>query len=162
MAVQTSYSQTMTVAVAGMPGDARDHVVESFAAETAAIPFGRAVIAGSDKDKQVKTPSGAGGVFRGVSMREQAQEQNSSGTVAVAVGDTVNVLRRGLVWVDTAGAVVQDAPAFFVVSGGSAGKFDDLDDSTTDPVPTGVFRSATSGAALALLELNLPGSSSGS
>jgi len=82
MAVQTSYSQTMTVAVAGMPGDARDHVVESFAAETAAIPFGRAVIAGTDKNKQVKTPAAAGGVFRGVSMREQAQEQNSSGTVA--------------------------------------------------------------------------------
>lgn len=150
----------MTVAFAGMIADARDCLTESYAAETAAIPFGRAVIAGTDKQKQVKTPSGAGGVFRGVSVAEQAQEQAfGTGVVAYAVGDAVNVGRRGLFWVDTAGAVAIDAPAFFVVSGGTAGKFDDLDDGTTDPVPTGVFRSATDGAGLALLELNLPGSS---
>lgn len=157
MPVQTSYPADMTVAFAGMIADARDSVIESFAAETAAIPFGRAVVAGSDAAKQVKTPTGAAQTFRGVSVAEQAQEQSSSGVVAYAVGDAVNVGRRGMFWVDTAGAVVNDAPAFFVVSGATAGKFDDLDDGTTDPVPTGYFRSATSGAALALLEINMPG-----
>lgn len=156
--VQTSYSSAMTVAFAGMIADARDSVIESYAAETAAIPFGRAVIAGTDPLKQVKTPSQAGGVFRGITVAEQAQEQDSSGVVSYGVGEAANVGRRGLFWVDTAGAVVIDAPAFFVVTGGTAGKFDDLDDGTTDPVPTGVFRTATSGAALALLEINLPGS----
>src|ERR1051326_1219610 len=110
--VQTSYSQNMPVAVAGMLGDIRDHVVESFAAEDSdGISFGLAVVAGTDPAKQVKIPSAAGQVFRGVSLHEQAQEQGlGTGIVKYAQGDAVNVLRRGLVWVQTAGAVAIDAP----------------------------------------------------
>lgn len=155
--VQTSYTQKMPVAVAGMLGDIRDCTVESYAAEVAAIAFGLGVIAGTDPLKQVKLPATGGGVFRGVSMHEQAQEQGlGTGLVSYKVGDAVNTLRKGLIWVQTAGAVAIDVPAFFVNSGADAGKFDDLDDGSTDAVPGGVFRSATTGAGLALLEINLP------
>lgn len=166
MSVQTSYDTAMPVAVAGMIADARDHVIESFAAEGAdGIPFGYAVVAGTDAARQVKIPSTGGGVFRGVAIAEQAQEHafpDEGDPVVYAEGDTVNVMRRGLVWVVTKGAVAIDAPAFFDNASTDAGKFDDLDDSSTDPVPGGVFRSATDGAGLALLELNLPQVASGS
>lgn len=156
MSVQTSYSQNMPVAVAGMLGDLRDHTIESYAAE-GDTGFGLGVIAGTDATKQAKKPAGAGGVFRGVTVHEQAQEQAlSTGAVVYADGDAMNVLRKGLIWVVTAGAVAIDVPAFFVNSGSDAGKFDDLDDGSTDAVPGGVFRSATTGAGLALLEINLP------
>lgn len=155
MSVQTSYGQSMPVAVAGMLGDMRDHVIESFAAE-GITGFGLAVVKGTDGDKQAKLPATGGLEFRGVTVRAAVTEQVSGQTTAYADKAAMDVLRRGLIWVQTAGAVAQDAPAFFVNTGGDKGKFDDLDDSTTDAVPGGVFRSATSGADIALLEINLP------
>lgn len=155
--VQTTYSRTPAAAMAGLLYDLRDNVIESYATEGAdGIGFGLAVIAGTDVDKQVKLPAAAGGVFRGVSVHEYAQEQQADGTVEYADKDTMNVLRRGAIWVQTNTSVDTDDDAFFVNSGADAGKFSDVDDATTDAVPTGKFRTSTTGSGLAVLEINLP------
>ncbi len=157
MSVQTTYSQAMTVKLAGMLGDMRDAVVESFKAEGGAIPFGYAVVIGADASATVKLPTSTGQGFRGIALHEQAQMQSIGGSaVSYAQYDVVNVLRRGLVWVATAGTVAADDAAYFIVSGGTAGKLSNVDDGTTDPIYSGVFRSSVTGAGLALLEINLP------
>ena len=161
MSVQTAYNQNMTEAFAGMLADMRDNVVESFAAEGAGgIGFGLAVIAGTDKTKQVKLPAAAGGVFRGVTLAEQAQEHTSVGgsTVKYAQYDAVNVLRRGAIVVVVCAEVHADAAAYFMNSGPTAGQFLQSDNAGTDPVPEGVFRTSTTGAGLAVLEVNMPAS----
>lgn len=157
MAFQTSYDQYPAEAAAGMKVDSREDTVESFAAE-GAIGWGLAVIKGTDPDVQVKKPAAADGVFRGVALRTSVFEQNSSGVSGYVDEDSVNVLRKGMVWVPTITAVTRDNPAYFVNSGADAGKFSATNDGTTDAVPTGVYRSsvaATSGG-LAKLEINLP------
>lgn len=158
MSVQTTYSRNTSAGLAGLPVDIRDCTIESYAAEEAdGIGFGLALVPGTDPDKQVKLPSGEALVFRGISVHTYAVEQQSDGTVEYADEQTVNVLRRGVIWVQTTGTVTRDQAAFFVISGANAGKFTDTDDATTDPVPSGVFRSSASGGALAKLEINLPG-----
>jgi hypothetical protein len=156
---QTSYTQTMPTGMAGMKAEAIDDQVESYAAE-GAIGFGLAVIRGTDLLKQVKLPAAGGGVFRGVSLQTHTIVQSSSGVAQYADTDAVSVLRKGKVWVPVTGAVTIDAPAFFdngsANAGADAGKFSATDDSSTDAVPTGLFRTSTSGAGLAILEVNLP------
>ena len=157
MAFQTSYDQYPAEGAAGLKTDSREDTVESYAAE-GAIGFGLAVVKGTDPAVQVKRPAAAAGVFRGVSLRTSVFEQSAAGVSGYVDEDSVNVLRKGQVWVPTITAVTIDGAAYFVNSGDDAGKFSATDDGTTDAVPTGVFRStvaATSGG-LAKLEINLP------
>lgn len=152
---QLAYNYTMPVAVAGMKADITDDTVNSYAAE-GAIPFGVAVIAGTDVTKQVKIPAAAGGVFRGIALHDPNTMQTDAGVAQYATKAAVNVMSQGRVWVRVAGDVAIDAPAFFLVSGANAGQLDDLDDATTDAVPTGKFRTAGTAGGLAILELNMP------
>lgn len=157
--MQTNYPGTQPAGFPGLLADLRDQLVESFAAE-GAIPFGRAVLAGTDKQKQVVLAEAGGAVFRGVSVHTHAYG-SATDPAGYADTQTVNVLRRGMIWVEVTEAVDIDDPAFYINAPGSgdeadAGKFTDTDDGTSVAVPSGVFRSSTDGAGLALLEINLP------
>lgn len=160
---QTSYSQSMAVAQAGMKAGAGDDYVESFLAQVA-LGFGLAVIAGTDLARQVTLAAAAGGVFRGVSLHTQAIEQGypppQTGPVKYPIGMAVSVLRQGRLWVVTREAVTIDTPAFFdngsAAAGVNSGKFSMVDDGSTDAVPTGIFRSTNTGAGLAVLEIMIP------
>ena len=155
MAVQTTYGQVMGEAIAGMLWDMRNVTVESYAAEGGSIPFGSAVVPGTDVRKQVKLPTAASQGFRGIALHEQAHAQDlTTGVAQYLEKETVNVLRKGAVWVQTVGAVVEGAPAFYINSGATAGLWDDVDDGTTDAT-TGVFRTATAGSGLAVVEIDL-------
>lgn len=160
--MQTAYGNAMAAAFAGLLADLRDNLVESFACEGDRIPFGHAVLAGTDKQKQViLAAEGSTALFRGIAVHTHAHGVQPDGEDGYADTQTVNVLRRGMIWVPVSEAVAIDAAAFYINAPGSgdedlAGQFTDTDDGTSLAVPTGVFRSSTTAAGLALLEINLP------
>lgn len=151
---QTSYNYNMPVSQAGQLADIRDNLIESFSAQ-GAVGLGLAVMAGTDKDRQVKVPAAASDVFRGVSVADQAIEQGyKTGTVTYADTATVPTLRRGAIWVQVAVNVSTDDAAYFVPT---TGQFSNTSNSSANgAVPGGVFRSAGVAGGLAKLEINLP------
>lgn len=151
---QLTYSQTMAVAMAGMKGDASDDQVDSGAAE-GAVGFGLAVVRGTDASKQVKVPAADSGVFRGVALQTH-MAQTIAGVAQYADKDAVGYMRKGRVWVPVVDAVAVDAAAYFLWDTADAGKFSDDSSGNRDAVPTGRFVTSTSGAGLAMLELNIP------
>jgi len=166
--VQTTYQQYFEQAKAGLIADIRTAVLESFAAENE-LNFGMATVAGTDPAKQVKKPSAASQVFRGITVAAWTMEQKLTGapaSTADSIGkfvqyDMVPVLRRGLIWVKVVQDVVIDDAAYFVhteaVNPEYIGYFrKDVDGGNADAVPTGVFRSSALAGALALLEVNIP------
>ena len=140
-----------------------DHV-ESFAAE-GAVPFGVGVVAGTDAAKQVAVASADTETFMGVSVfthrQEQGIDQGASMGAQYSTGaeyrdkDTVNVLRRGRVWVEVTAEVDAGDDAYVdVTSDGEEGKFTDV---ATDNLATGgVFRTGADVGELAIVEVNLP------
>lgn len=70
--------------------------------------------------------------------------------------DPVSVLRKGVAWVTVADAVVIDADVYLITAGADIGKFTDSSSSPNIQVPTAKFRSATSGAGIAKIEVNIP------
>lgn len=151
---QTSYTQFQAAGMAGMKADASEDQVDSGAAE-GAVGFGLAVVRGTDPAKQVKVPSADAGVFRGVSLQTHLA-QTAAGVAEYADKDCVGFMRKGRVWVPVVDAVAVDAAAYFLWDTADAGKFSDDSSGNRDAVPTGVFRTSTSGAGLAVLELNIP------
>lgn len=140
-----------------------DHV-ESYAAE-GAVGFGLGLEYGTDPEKQVAVPSDDTGTFAGVSVFSHKQVQGIDLTATenelystgseYRDGDTVNVLRRGRVWVEVTDAVTANATAYVDVTSATAdyGKFTDV---ATSNVQAGVFRTDASTGELAILEINLP------
>lgn len=153
--MQLTYEQNINDSHIGQLEGTRPYVMESYAAE-GTVEFGRAVMAGTDVDKQVKIPTSAGQLFRGVSVSTWATEQNpNTGDGTYYAKDSVNVLRRGVVWVEVLDAVSTDEAAYFYTANG---KFTSTNpqDNTVDQVPTGIFRSSADAGGLAKLEINLP------
>lgn len=159
-----SYGFRMDVAQAGQKVDlAYDHV-EGFAAE-GTVPFGVGLVAGTDAEKQVAVPDDDSGTFIGVSLFTHRQvqgidqdaasgEQYSSGA-EYRDHDTVNVLRRGRVYVEVTEDVSAGDDAYVdVTTSGEEGKFTNV---TTDNLSTGgVFRTGADTGELAVVEINLP------
>lgn len=152
--MQTSYAIDFGGLLPGMLADSGPRFVESFLAG-AAVPFGTGLQNLTATPGIVTAPaSAANGVFAGVALHVHAKEQDASGVAGYADEDTVSTLRRGRVWVQVADAVVLNSAAYVVCGGGTAGQFTDA--SSSNLATGGVFRTATSGAGLALLEINLP------
>ena len=137
--------------------------VESFAAE-GAVAFGRGVVVGTDPAKQVAVASADGESLAGVSVfthrQEQGIDQSASMGAQYSTGaeyrdkDTVNVLRRGLVWVEVTAEVAAGDDAFVdVTSEGEEGKFTNVD--TDNLASGGVFRTGADVGELAVVEINL-------
>lgn len=119
--MQTTYSQYMAPAFAGMLADATLGTVDSFLAETA-IGFGVPVIRGTNKARQVKPVSTGGDAAKviGIAIHDQCHEQS-----AYNAKDAVNVLTAGRAWVQVAVAVVAgDAAGVSEVAATKWGKVD--------------------------------------
>lgn len=154
--MQLSYSQNGPVAFAGMLGDLRNNTVVSRAAETTAIGFGKAVVAGTNKEKQVVAAgsgAGQGALITGFAVASHTVEQTSAGVVAYPVGSAVNVLKEGPIWVETFDAVVAESVANYHLA---SGKF------TDEAVGAGIeaitrlsvrFITGTTGAGLAMVSV---------
>lgn len=123
--MQLSYSQNGPVAFAGMLGDLRNHTITSKAAQTAPIAFGKPVVLGTNKEKQVigaGSGVGQGALIAGIAAASHTVEQTSAGVVEYPVGSAVNVLEAGSVWVETFDAVVAGEIANYHLA---TGKFTD-------------------------------------
>lgn len=153
---QTSYSLYQPNAFAGMLADLSDNDIVSFAAENADIPFGKALVLGTNKEKQVRqasTSAGQGALIVGFAVSSHTVEQSSAGVAAYPRYSAVNTLKRGRFWVETNDAVNAGAVANFHLA---TGKF------TDEAVGAGIeaitqvsvrFVTGTAGAGLAMVEV---------
>ena len=120
MSVQTSYSQNMPVAYAGMLADGRlQNEVESKAVETAAGIKPGFVVSRGTSDKQVVLGGVAGGI--GITVRSIAKETEADGTILYAQKDAVPVARAGTIWVNLTGTGVPGAAIYYVDATGALG-----------------------------------------
>lgn len=116
---QTTYSQTGAAGFAGLLYDLGDNDVMSYSAE-GAVGLGVPVQLGTNKERQVKTLTtsvGQAALAYGISV-SGILEQTSAGIVAYATGQSVGVLKRGRIWVNTDDAVVAGAKANLKLSSG--------------------------------------------
>ena len=152
---QTSVSLYQAAAFNGMLADLSDNDIISRAAQSA-VGIGRAVVLGTNREKQIaqaSTAVGQGALVVGFALHDHAREMNSAGLVQFADKETVNVLKRGRMWVETNDAVVAGAVANLHLA---TGKF------TDEAVGAGIeaitqvnvrFVTATTGAGLAEIEV---------
>ncbi len=143
--MQTSYNEAMAVAVAGMLVDDTNRRIESMFAENAFDP-GEAVQLGSS-DNQAETV--AASVY-GVAINNPTAEMDAGSAGQVyAQYDSMSVLTAGRIWVAVDGAVAKDAQAYWDVAAGA------FNATSTDNiiVTGGTFKTTTTGAGLAILEI---------
>jgi hypothetical protein len=162
--IQTTFNLYFNAAKLGELYDRRYALSESYVAETD-IKYGQACVAGTDLDRQVKTPNATGQKFRGISIATWQIEQtittyptDSRGIYLIT--SVVPVLRRGTIWVKVSQNVSIDDPVYFVHTDANpelVGTFrKDANVDKADLVPTGVFRKAAPDGGLAVVEINLP------
>ena len=152
---QTSVSLYQAAAFNGMLADLSDNDIVSFAAE-GAVGIGRTVRLGTNKEKQVvqsSTAVGQAALVVGFALHDHAREMSGAGLVQFADKETVNVFKRGRIWVETQDAVVAGAVANLHLA---TGKF------TDEAVGAGIeaitqlnvrFVTGTSAAGLAIVEV---------
>lgn len=148
---QLSYSLYQNAGFKGLLADLVDNNVASYSAEEA-IAFSLPVMLGTDKEKQVLIAT-AGATSVGFAVATHAVEQTSAGFAQYGATDTVSVLKRGRIWVETDDAVVAGSVANLVLASGKL---------TDAAVAAGIeaftqfsarFITGTSGAGLAIVEI---------
>ena len=102
-------------------------------------------------------------VVRGIALHTHQDNRtlpvlgaSTYGATGYLATDSVNVLRKGVAWVEVADAVVENADVYLIVTGANQGKFTDDSSSPNIQVPTAKFRKATSAAGISKVEVNIP------
>lgn len=151
--LQTTYSEYIGVAYAGMIANTEPNNLISREAQAAPIPFGAACAQGTG-DRQVVAVTATGQVFRGIACRDKSIELPSSGGVAevVPVGQAVLLMVRGVIWVLAGATVAAGQPAYVVIGTGQAGRFTSSAAGNL-AIPNAMFDSA--GAVGELVKLRL-------
>jgi hypothetical protein len=160
---QLSYAVDQAVAFAGMLADA-GMVQDVVTGEnlSAAIPFGVMTAIGAGAN-QIALPAAAGDVtdvkkLVGVAIAHQAMESSASGLPQYAPNSAVNVLKKGRVWVQVENAVTRgtsDVHVRYAGVGQRGGFRGAAVASETAVLPNAKWLSSTTGAGLALLEIDL-------
>jgi hypothetical protein len=156
-------SETTTAARVGLlVGAASTQKVISALAQ-AITAVGRAVSQGV-ADNQVTNPNAAGSVTETLTGIVRYRESMASD--AIAIGDAVDVVRGGLVWVLTEDAVAAGQTAFIRIAADAGGPDgaarpvggfrSDADGDEATECTRAVYRTSTTGIGLALVEINLP------
>ena len=163
MPVQTSYSLEHSVALPGLIADLGLQDILSGVVETAVIGFGLAVVQGT-ADNQVILPSGGGDDFRGIAIRQLNEVANASDVAEYAVSSELNYMRTGRTWVICEDGCVPGAPALWRHTAPGSEVIGalrtDSDGGDAAQIAGASFRTTASAGAIALLELNIPGSGS--
>lgn len=139
------------------PGEPRSYVN---AESTAEIPFGVLVVQATDEDESAKLPDGTGDVPYGVVCFSHAYARGTElGSTGLTPKTEMGVLGHGTIWVATEDAVDPGDAVRVRTSGtGQLGAFRAAQDTTNTAVLTGArWLTSTSGAGVALLELNMTG-----
>ena len=145
---QTAYSLNAAAALPGMIADIEPHEIVSKKAE-GAFGFGLVVVRGT-ADDQVKLN---GTVQFGVSVRDLARENNSSGNTQYEDNDVAAVMKKGYIWVEVAdtgspGDALNFVNATGVIGVGAAGAGE------TDLTGWTLESTVASGGDLGLIRVN--------
>lgn len=162
---QLTYTEKAASFFAGMLADpnANAYIKGDLANEDAALAkFGLGYMLGTDPEKQFKLPAGAG-VFAGVLTHQHATEKRALFTAGGAGGATGIqqdepglIVKVGRVVVEVDEAVTAGDAAFVRHTTSDFGKFRQDNAAGAAQAVNGVFESTTSGAGLAVLNLNEP------
>lgn len=178
--VQTTYTENINPAFPGQPYDMSMNNAVSRTAEFSPLPFGRAVVRGTNPD-QARIPDTADqlgegattGTFLGVVMRDHFREDRrdsplsgilgnlgSSETSYIDTGETASVKRFGRIWVEVEKAVTAGDDVFYrhanAAGTGKLGQFTDTNSADHTQISTAEFMTSTSAAGLAVIELLSP------
>lgn len=165
MAVQTAYSAVMPVAFAGMLADNGYTDKKSFsqAEATAEVPFGVMVAQGNTATKAI-LPVNAASRLVGVVVHAHDYVPNIQlGTTGIKPKNMMSVLNRGRIWVVVEEAVAVGDACFVRHTAGAGGTQkgafrNDADTATAISVPGAKFITASAGAGIVQVELDMPGS----
>lgn len=96
MSVQTSYTQAHE---AGFPGQIANLEVSNVFSKNAEVllDFGLAVVRGT-ADDQATLASATGGSFLGLTVRTTAGTADTAGELKYQIGDSVNILDKGVIY----------------------------------------------------------------
>lgn len=154
--MQTVYTLYNDPWALGQIADTSLRQVDSFLAN-GAVGIGKPVVRSTDPARQCAQAglaTGQAALIFGIALASQTIEQSSAGVVQYADKDTVPVMRKGRVVVETATAVVAGAPANYVYA---SGKWDDAAVAAGVEAPVLIrarFVTATAAAGLAVLEID--------
>lgn len=116
--VQSTYSETISAANAGMPADADYSAISRIVEEANGIGFGLACQQGTN-DKQAKLGGASAAVFAGISIRDRTLV-NAVGEEADEYQDesVMSLMIRGEIWVTVGGNVSAGNDVTFAASTG--------------------------------------------
>lgn len=164
---QTSFSNSIPAySFEGQLADAGYTEKVSGLAEVA-IPLGKFVIRGTDKDNQVKLPALSTDItaltsVAGVALHDQAREGGAAGAVAApvaAIGSAISVLKKGRVVVLAEQTCVAGDPVYvrYAAGGSGVGSFgNSAGTSERALLAQAVWVKGASAAGLGVIEVNLP------
>jgi hypothetical protein len=157
---QTSVSVQQGIAFAGMVGDTgqmADAKSYTSAEASAEIPFGLAVVQGTNPDEAL-IPAANTNLLLGIVLHSHAfQKDNELGTTGLKPKVVFSVRTRGRVWVTVDEAVALTDAVRVRMSGAGAGTFRKTSSAgvTKDISKLARWMSTTSGAGVALLEIDV-------
>lgn len=158
-APQTSVSIQQTVSFAGMAGDTahmRDAKSYVNAEASAEIPFGLLVVQGT-AEQDAKIPAAQSDLAVGIALHSHSfQKDNELGDTGIKPDVVFSAMTRGRVWVAVDEAVALTDTPRVRMSGAGAGTFRKTSAGGVTKALAGSarFLTATSGAGLALLEID--------
>lgn len=161
---QLSYSQTMTVAVAGMIADGAGapHDVVSRVNITDEIPFGVAVADIAGDEGTIELPDSSGALICGIAVRSLTVEEGAASVENAYPADSAcAVMKKGRIWVQVEKAVTVDDDVYVrhTANGGNTqlGAFrDDSDTNRAIQITNARFVTSSSGSGIVQVEINLP------
>jgi hypothetical protein len=163
--MQTSVSDSITAGREGALAETNEgtKINSRICEETNGIKPGRGVTAGTTKGTQAELPDAladvTGGVFEGITLWIPGREPGGDDGEFLDE-ETMPVLRRGVVWVETEDAVTYGDQAYCRCVAAGAEEYgafrSDADGSDAAAVPTSRWLSTTTAAGPAQLEINLP------
>jgi hypothetical protein len=118
-AIQTSYTATHAVAYEGQVADIGPNTIISRTVANAAMGFGKVAVQGTAA-QSVRAPTTGVTNFVGITVRDQGTDPALPNQMRV--GDTVNVLTYGAIWVLAGEAVAEGDPVYFVPTTGVLNK----------------------------------------
>jgi len=152
--MQTDYSD-MSAGLRGMLADAGgNEIITAYSA--AAQEFGKGLQALTGGG--VLLPAAVTNIFAGITVMNNNAVQNATGLAGFAIGQAIPLLRRGRIWVQSEQAVNPTLAVFWkaVVSGFGDFRVDADTANAKDISAFAKWISVTTGAGLAILELNYP------
>lgn len=154
---QTAYATKQENAILGLLADLGVKDVISRKLITSALGFGVAVARVDEQNEQCAPVAAGSDKILGIAIRSDSYDNASlAGSTTLAVGSMVSVLRRGRIWCTCVGGCDEDDQVFVVHAGGGLAGADDAGNRSA--LVGAVWRSDAADGALAILEIDLVGS----